>query len=207
MTNVIFYEPREVSPKGLQKKVIPSKEALMKYIFPEEYGSLPVLSSLFPVPEPFVVLYPGCGADILTPLLYIERLFPSQGKIYLVFNDIENTLEMIKTILDDVGVTFEQKKNAIRFYWGDTLVTLTFWRGDIFQILPSLPPFTIYFERAFRIMKDADPQYEQKIVELLPAGGILISDSGFQQFPLERLPVDQKLSAYGEMVVGIKKRN
>ena len=206
MGEVIFYEQRQVSPQGLRKGYRPSSEQICRYFFQEEYTRLFAFTpSTIPVPEPVILLYPGCGVDIITPLLYVEKLFPSVRTAFFMFNDKEYCLDLIKTILDDMGISFEEKKNALRFYWGETLVTLTFWQGDIFELLDTLPAFTVYFERAFRIMKDADLWYEQKIFKLLPAGGILISDSGFQHVTLEKLPIDQKLSAYGEMVVGIKK--
>ena len=80
-------------------------------------------------------------------------------------------------------------------------------QGSIFQILPQIPPFDIYFERAFRIMKDGHENYEKQIYQKLKPKGILISDSGFQNSPLEKVEVSQKLSAYKEMIIGVKRNN
>ncbi len=70
-------------------------------------------------------------------------------------------------------------------------------------MITTLPTFDIYFERAFRIMRERHPEYEQKIVEKLNRGGILISDSGFQDTTLRKIMVPKELSAYGEMVLGV----
>lgn len=48
---------------------------------------------------------------------------------------------------------------------------------------------TFYFERAFSIMKSHHPEYEHKIFAKLKPNGVLISDSGFQGFPLEKIAV------------------
>ena len=78
-------------------------------------------------------------------------------------------------------------------------------QGNIFQIMPTIPAFDIYFERAFRIMKDGHEEYESKIYHQLKSNGIIISDSGFQQQPLEKIKVSPQLSSYQEMIIGIKK--
>ena len=97
------------------------------------------------------------------------------------------------------------------------LVELEFRQGNVFSSLLEIskfdiiPQFDIYFERAFRIFKDNVPGYEQKIIGKLSSGGIIISDSGFEHLCfdslncLEKLPIPEQLSAYGEMVLGRKK--
>ena len=112
-------------------------------------------------------------------------------------------MPIIRTILDDVGLSFAEKGKAIQFYWKDTLVDVELLQGDVFQL--GLPLFNVYFERAFRIIKDPYPWYEQKVYHHLELGGIVISDSGFQGVPLEKVAVPQELSSYGEMIIGIKK--
>ena len=85
------------------------------------------------------------------------------------------------------------------------LVELEFVEGNVFEILNQLPYFDIYFERAFRIMKDSADGYENQVFSKLRPGGILISDSGFQHCSLKKLNVPRELSSYGEMIIGIKK--
>ena len=65
--------------------------------------------------------------------------------------------------------------------------------------------FDLYFERAFRIMKDDDPDFEQKVVTKLSSDGMIISDSGFQGLELNYLDASRELSSYNEMVIGVKK--
>ncbi len=207
MVNLISLTARPVRAKGLNKLAIPREQKVKEYFFSEDYCNLELLQdvSVINYSETASLFYPGCGADILFPLKYIERLFPRLRKISLTFNDVDNNLSMIKTILDDIGISFSEKKNGIDFYWKNILVDLNFITGNVFQLLPKLPKFDIYFERAFRIMKGDHQGYEEMIYTKLNHGGILISDSGFQQLPLQKIKVSQGLSSYREMIIGVKK--
>ncbi|HLD40404.1 MAG TPA: hypothetical protein VJB13_04650 [Candidatus Nanoarchaeia archaeon] len=205
---LISYEEKAVKAKGLNKLAIPDPEKVQQYFFPDEYQNLSLLSKLpkLKYPEHPVLLYPGCGADILFPLKYVEILFSRLRNITLIFNDLDNNLGLIKTILDEVGVSFKEKKSQITFYWNGVLIELKFIQGNIFQILPQIPAFDIYFERAFRIMKDEHENYENQVYQKLNSNGLLISDSGFQQLPLEKIKVSKELSSYQEMIIGIKRK-
>ena len=206
---LISYEERAVKAKGLNKLAKPDQEKIQQYLFPDEYQNLSLLLNLpkLGLPENLILFYPGCGADILMPLKYIESLFPRLRDITFIFNDTDNNLGLIKTILDDVGISFQQKKNNLAFYWNNILINLRFIQGNIFQILPQIQSFDIYFERAFCIMKDEHPDYENHIYHKLNSDGILISDSGFQHLSLEKMEVSQELSAYKEMIIGIKNKH
>lgn len=204
---LISYEEKAVKAKGLDKSAKPNQEKIQQYFFPDEYQSLSLLLEIqkLHAPEHPYLFYPGCGADILMPLKYVETLFPQLENITFIFNDLDNNFSLIKTILDEVGISFKEKKNTLQFYWNHTLVNLQFIQGNVFQTLPKIPAFDIYFERAFRIMKDEHANYEQQIYQKLNPNGILISDSGFQNVPLQKIEVSQKLSSYQEMIIGIKK--
>jgi len=206
---LISYEERKVKAKGLNKLAKPNEDKVKEYLFPDEYQNLSLLLDLpkLEYHQNPILFYPSCGADILMPLKYLEILFPLLCNVTFIFNDADNNLGLIKTILDDVGISFREPKiNSLLFYWDDILVNLKFIQGNVFQLLSSLPEFDIYFERAFRIMKDDHLQYEQQIYHKLKPNGILISDSGFQQLPLEKIEVSPELSAYKEMIIGIKKK-
>lgn len=204
---LISYEERPVRAKGLNKFAKPDQEKIQEYLFPDEYQNLSLLRDVHKIeyPENPVLFYPGCGADILMPLKYVEILFPKLKNITFIFNDLDNNLPIIKTILEEVGISFQERKNVLQFYWNNLLVDLKFLQGNVFQLFPEMPVFDIYFERAFRIMKDDHEKYEEKIYQKLKSKGILISDSGFQQLPLEKVNVSQELSSYKEMIIGIKK--
>src|SRR3989338_676557 len=121
---LISYEERAIKAKGLNKMAKPSQEKIQQYLFPDEYQNLSLLTSLPErgFPKNPVLFYPGCGADILMPLHYLEILFPSVQNITFIFNDVDNNLGLIKTILDDVGVHFREKKNNLQFYWNSILI-------------------------------------------------------------------------------------
>lgn len=204
---LISYEEKQVKAKGLHKLAKPNEEKIKQYLFPDEYQNLSLLADVprMEYPENFILFYPGCGADILMPLKYVEILFPRLRKITFYFNDLDSTFGLIKTVLDDVGISFRENKHFLQFYWKGILIDLKFMQGNVFQILNKIPAFDIYFERTFRIMKDNHPDYENEIYQKLKAKGILISDSGFQHLPLQKIGVSQELSSYGEMIIGVKK--
>jgi hypothetical protein len=199
---------RETAAKGLNPdhKINPKK--LQDFVFKEDLERLKLLKK---IPKPTLpgkvptLFYPGCGADLLFPLLYVQKLF-SLKEIVFIFLDEHDTLSIIKTILDDLGVSFSEDKAGINFYWDALLVHLHFLALKVEEVLDHLPYYDFYFERAFRIMKESIPDYEQKIVSGLAPGGILISDSGFEQQPLEYIDIPTELSSYGEMVMGVKKK-
>ena len=207
MENLIIYLEREIKPKGAVKGVLPDERRIREFLFEDEYHTLQLLQTITTFPHTrATLLYPGCGADVLFPLLYIEQLFPRLTEMHCTFVDAQDNQKLIETVLDEIRIPFSRKKNKINFYWKDTRTTISFIVGDIFNLIDSSPPFDIYFERAFRIMKDGQEGYEQKIVNKLKAGGILISDSGFQKVKLRKLDAPKGLSAYGEMVVGVKEK-
>ncbi|MFH1828283.1 MAG: hypothetical protein ABH824_03395 [Nanoarchaeota archaeon] len=218
MPNFISLIERKVNAKGLNKSP-PNEDKLREYFFDDDYQNLKFLKEIPKIKltkKVPALFYPGCGADILFPLKYIEVIFPEIEEINFIFNDKENSLGLIKTILDDIGIGFSENDsnmdnvgnvnnvNNVSFYWKHLLVNLKFTTGNIFNLLSTLPAFDIYFERAFRIMKDDYPSYEQEVYNKLNTEGILISDSGFQEQKLKLIKVPKILSSYGEMIVGVK---
>lgn len=202
-----------VPAKGLNKQAFPLEKRLQQHFFPDEYRNFSLLEKLSPltitVAIPVAIprlFYPGCGADILSPLIYVEKLFPQTQQWEFLFVDIEDTFGLIKTILDDVGIPFEENSEEdlpqLQFYWKKTLICLHFRQQNISTL--SQPEFHLYFERAFAIFKSQIPHYDQKVVHALPPGGIIISDSGFQNCNLDRIPAPSQLSSYGEMVIARK---
>lgn len=205
MENLIIYNERYIKPKGAKKGIIPNAEKIKSYCFYDDYAHLTQLRTITTFSHTKATfLYPGCGADVLFPLLYMERLFPQLQEAKFMLVDIQDNQKLIETVLDDIGLPFSRDKERIIFYWKEIKVTIVFIIDNIFLILDSLLPFDIYFERAFRIIKEGHAEYEPKIIEKLAPGGILISDSGFQEVKLERIEVPKELSVYGEMVMGRK---
>ena len=104
---VISFEEKPVKAKGLNKLVKPYPEKVQQYFFPEDYQNLSLLLDLprLEYPENPILFYPGCGADILFPLKYVEYLFPRLRKITLVLNDLDNYFRLLKKFLEDCGVS------------------------------------------------------------------------------------------------------
>ena len=206
MANLISYLQKDVPAKGAKPDNRINQEKLKAYFFDNEYDCLKLLQNIpkidLPTAKP-LLFYPGCGVDILFPLFYVEALFQTK-QVSFLFVDKDNTLGMIKTILDDIGIHFSERKNILRFYWDGILVDLEFVTGNVFELLKKIPSFDIYFERAFRIMREQHLNYEQQIFTKLNKNGVLISDSGYQQCNLKVFPLPQELSSYREMIAGQK---
>ncbi len=206
MPSLIFFQERTVPAQGHKKNEI-NIEKVKSYFHDEDYANLALLKEVPPLSllnKKPTFFYPGCGVDILFPLHYLEFLFPALQHISFLFVDCMNNLGMIKTILDDIGISFSEHDKTILFYWKTMFVSLTYVQGDVFSSLQSFPDFDIYFEKSFRIMKEQEETFEQKIYEKLKPGGILISDSGFQSFPFQKIKISPKLSSYNEMILAVK---
>ena len=209
MGEFIYLEEREVQARGLNLSAKPQEEKIKKFLLTEEFVRWQKikelhLSSQLPKQIPQTLFYPGCGSDIFFPLAYIYQLFPKLREINFLFVDLVDALGMIKTMLEEAGISFSQKGNKINFYWYNLLVHLQFVVSNAFIFIDRMPPFQVYFERTFRIMKEQDDFFEQNVYEKLSSGGIIISDSGFQQFPLQKIYLPVNLSVYEEMILGIK---
>src|SRR3989338_545235 len=207
MPNLIIFEEKEVPALGLNREKKPDIEKMKEYFFDDELDMLQGLQTIehtFSATE-VSLLYPGCGTDILTPLLYLERIMPRIERVKLHFVDTSGSFAMFKTILYEVGISFAECEGGIQFHWQHILVTLYFHQQNIARFLHNCPEYHIYFEKCFRIMKDRMPEYEQVVFDRLATSGLVISDSGFLDVGLEKIEVDLKLSAYGEMMVGRKR--
>ncbi|MBI2146096.1 hypothetical protein HYU22_02015 [Candidatus Woesearchaeota archaeon] len=205
MSQLITFPSHWVSPRGINPHTTPNLQKVQQYVFQEEYLALKQLSAIpsFDQKE-CTILYPGCGADIITPCLYLASLFPTLRQARLLLIDLNLPLPTIKAVLDDVGISFSEHQNSFSFYWNSLLIKVEGMAGNIFKILPAIPPYDIYFEKAFRIMKSAEPFYEENVFAQLRSGGFIISDSGFRQVSLRTFEVPAALSAYGEMIIGKK---
>jgi hypothetical protein len=206
MPNLIIYEEKNVEAKGLNPNNKISPEKLKNYFFEDDYQNLELLNEIsIPFEKREIsLLYPGCGADILFPLIYLDKLFPQLNEAIFTFVDEDNNLGMIKTILDEVGISFEENKNQIEFHWNQKLITLTFIVKKIEDYFQELKNHDIYFEKAFRIMRNHIPNYEGEILNKLNPNAIIISDTGFGNQNLKQIAVSKELSSYKEMIIGIK---
>ena len=199
---LIILSDKNVKAKGLSNNDNINQEKLKEHFFLEDWEKLNLLNKIekFEFNEVIPTLfYPGCGADILFPLHYLEKI-ANLKEVKFVFVDKDDSFGIIKTILDDVGVGFSEKEDKINFYWKGILVELEFIENNVVNLFGKIT-YDIYFEKAFRIMKEHIKDYESKIVEGLNEGGFLISDSGFNNTNLTNIEVPKELSSYNEMVI------
>jgi len=73
MSNIITLFPRKVKARGLNKSVLPIENKVKEQFFTEDYENLKLLDNIKINLEKTNVrlLYPGCGCDILFPLLSV----------------------------------------------------------------------------------------------------------------------------------------
>lgn len=213
MPNLIVLRSRRVKPKGLNKDQTINEEKIKDYFFTDEFENLKLLNKIadekqieLNLKQP-TLLYPGSGTDILTPLIYIEKLFPEVKELYFIFVDTANHLPQIKTILDDINISFENLgEDKIKFYWREQLITLKHITENIFSEIENIEQFNIYFERKFRIMKDEYFDFEDIVINKLESDGVIISDSGFLGKNLTYYDIPKELSSYHEMVLAQKNK-
>ncbi len=215
MPNLITLRSRFVKPKGLSINQTIDENKIKEFFFTGDYEKLEVLDKIkkgedikLKKDKP-TLLYPGSGTDILTPLIYIEKLFPEIEEFKFILVDTINHISQIKTTLDDVGVCFEElSEDQIMFYWKNQLINLTQITANVFQKIDTIETFDIYFEKAFRIMKDQCLDFEDIVVSKLNSEGFIISDSGFLgKYPQQNLTyfeIPKELSSYHEMVLAQK---
>ena len=151
-----------------------------------------------------LLFYPGCGPDILSPLMLLQRFSPIPKEVTLYFIDITNYKKVIQTVLSDCNISFEKHHDHLSFFFYETLCHLYYYTGNISKEFNNIPPIDIYFEKAFRIMRDEIFEYEKSIYEKIKNNGVLISDTGFRNFNLKKIQVPNNLSSYGEMIVATK---
>jgi len=115
MGELLIFNERTVKAKGLNRENKVNWEKVKSYFFKDDFENLKFLEPVkkFDL-QKGRLFYPGCGSDILTPLIYLEKLFPSLKEVLMVLLDENNFENSIKTVLDEVGVNFDEKMN---FYW------------------------------------------------------------------------------------------
>jgi hypothetical protein len=201
--NFISLISRKIEPTGLNKENIFNFNTIKNHIYHDDYQKITSLklNCQLTSKDSFHLYYPGCGADIIYPLLYITHLIPNSKEIKLTFVDKSNHLDLIKTILDDIKINFKQATpTSISFYTNNILFNLQFITKDITYF--NLDNFDIYFEKSFRIFKERI--FEKKVYEDLNENGIIISDNGFENLNLKRFNIPKEISIYDDMIIAIK---
>ena len=87
MANLISYVARYVKPKGLNPDNKP--QDIDQYLLDDDLKKLDLIKKIpkIKVGNP-TIFYPGCGADILFPLHYLQIFNPKE--VSFVFMDINN---------------------------------------------------------------------------------------------------------------------
>jgi len=169
-------------------------EEIKKYLYPEEFNSYLSLMKIFEnnkySKSNITLFYPGCGADVVNPLLFLDILldWKNTRAITLIYADTSSIAPMFigETVDKITGV-----KNVVKFISEDEAhisftinncrITLVYILADVLQKLPQIldKGFDIYFERAFEIFRADEAMFIRYVLEHVNKNGLLISDCGF----------------------------
>ena len=133
--------------------------------------------------------YPGCGQDMIWPMLTLQGLAPDASKWTIIGQDITDTLgALISTMQAITGQTaFSKMKTdddatsrGARFRFKGKIIEIISYNSDA---LGGLPPhassgYDIYFERGFELMRSQRPGFLEEALFALRTGGLAITDAG-----------------------------
>ncbi|MEK6874510.1 MAG: hypothetical protein AABX52_02045 [Nanoarchaeota archaeon] len=136
--------------------------------------------------EEIVLYYPGCGTDLVWPLLVLQAAGSKAMHWIVVCQDIVNCLdEMIASVQMLTGeIVFEKTQlsglSGVRFHFSNRQLTILFLVADISYIVPSIPCH-IYLDRGFEIIRNNIDSFYSRIP--LYSRGLFITDAAFATTP------------------------
>ena len=176
------------------KVVMLNIEEVKKNLYPEEFEAYLKLKKIFAGKKisrkHIVFFYPGSGADVLNPMLYLDALvdWKSAEAIDFIFVDIDGAAPtFICSMLEKLTGRkpklkfLSDTKARVTFTFDNTRITLTYILADAVENLPkdARVNFDIYFERAFELFRANAGWFIEFVLGHVSKGGLLISDCGF----------------------------
>lgn len=158
--------------------------------------------------------YPGCGDDIVNPLLLSDVLLRFKT-INLVLVDVE--LFDIISILENQNIRFKSKKSknriTVNFKQKNKQVNIIHYAKNALDEWPAelQNGFDVYFERAFEICRRDDPFFITRILNNINKNGLLVSDCGFcdktiiEKNSFREIKVPANFGFYNNLKVFLKK--
>lgn len=140
--------------------------------FGQEAKSLHSQLTKFQVPdEDVVIVSAGAGLDSQRPLILANSLYPKAKKITLIMVDIQDNFYSSISGIQSLTNSFIYKNDSITasFHFKDKSVFLVYVRSNVSSWINSFQdPIDIYFERAFEIFREKDPNYWNCLRKLAP---------------------------------------
>jgi predicted GNAT superfamily acetyltransferase len=132
--------------------------------------------------DEITLFYPGCGDDIINPLLLSDALL-SYKTVNLVLIDVE--LFNVMSYFRKNNIKFKSKRSknkiTVNIKTKTKTINLIHYAKDALSDWPAelQQGFDVYFERAFEICRRDDPFFVKRVLNNLNKDGLLISDCGF----------------------------
>ena len=157
--------------------------------------------------KPVHLYYPGCGQDLVWPLLMLYKIAQHSTSWTLTCQDPQYSFgALVATCQTLTGqhVTplFSQKKEGMdgaRFSYKDKTITIFYFSTDALQDIPKTlnQGYDIYFERGFDICRKDDPGFLDEALKTLRRDGVAITDHAFRQVPYGLQQVNHRCTDWG----------
>jgi len=136
--------------------------------------------------------YPGCGQDMIWPIIAMQGVAPDALKWTIIGQDITDTIgALISTTQAITGQTaFSMIKKGgtgdivgARFRFKGKTIDIFSSNSDALSCLPGIVAngYDIYFERGFELMRSQRPGFLDEALGHLRSGGLAITDAGFPE--------------------------
>lgn len=136
------------------------------------------------------VFYPGCGLDLVQPLVYASKMMRNARSITFILADKDITAgDVVSLMLQLTGNhnyrlgKIDERTESASFQFKDKQMRFICKRGDVLSHLPReiSKGYDVYFERAFEIFRNEQPAFIYDALHLLRRGGIVITDAGLNK--------------------------
>jgi hypothetical protein len=184
-------------------------KALADFLHPEELEAKEHIVEGLIDKEELTLFYPGCGVDIVQPLIYASKIVPSAKKLGFILADLNVSADDVISLMVQLTGNRNYRKKMIDknterviFRFKDKKISFTCKTGDVLTDMPSeiVNGYDVYFERAFEICREDKPSFLKRAIHHLNQDGIIITDAGLDKGltdNLKKLPVSSKAKALG----------
>ena len=154
--------------------------------------------------------YPGCGQDLVWPVLILNTIAPGALVWTIIGQDTAPSMgALISTMQTLTGNTFysrisrqnkraakgfEKRLKGARFRFHGKIVDILFSQGDALEQIPSQlenEGYDIYFERGFEFCRSQNPSFIETAIAPLRTNGLAITDKAFARIPsgIKQIPL------------------
>ncbi|MFC1753523.1 hypothetical protein ACFL96_09060 [Thermoproteota archaeon] len=166
------------------------KKILSEFLHPEELEAAEHLGDAEVSKKELTLFYPGCGLDIVQPLIYSSRIAGKADKITFILADRDMTAnDVVSLMLQLTGNhNYSIKRNdphteTAVFRFKDRTFSFVCKKGNVLESVPKeiKQGYDVYFERAFELFRENDDLFMPNMISLLNKDGLMITDAGLSR--------------------------